>query len=85
MLDGRMWARLMASLAPEARLDFAICTDNDAKNMAFALAMRGHAHGRCAAVNIVIRMLDWSKAEADVLPGVHVVSMKDLVIDGLGM
>lgn len=85
MLDRTMWARLLASLAPQAKVDFAICTDNDAKNVAFALAMRGHAHAHCATLNIVIRMLDWSKAEADTLPGVHVVSMKDLVIDGLGM
>lgn len=83
MLDRRLWARLTASLAVEARLDFTICTDNDARNVAFALAMRGETAGHCADIQIFIRMLDWSSTEHDALPGIEVVSVTNLVIEGL--
>lgn len=83
MLDATMWDRLRAATDAETHLDFAICTDNDARNVAFALAMQSYVQGHCATIQIVIRMLEWSNAEADVLPGVSVVSVKDLVLGGL--
>ncbi len=83
MLDRRLWARLTGSLGPDAHLDFTICTDNDARNVAFALAMRGETAGHCADIQIIIRMLDWSEAEHDALPGIDVVSVTNLVIQGL--
>ncbi|GDX83346.1 hypothetical protein LBMAG42_51570 [Deltaproteobacteria bacterium] len=83
MLDRDLWKRLTNSLGPDAHLDFAICTDNDARNVAFALAMRGETKGHCAAIQIIIRMLDWSQAEHDALPGIDVVSVTNLVIQGL--
>ena len=82
--DTRFEASLgVAAAAVEARLDFTICTDNDARNVAFALAMRGETAGHCADIQIFIRMLDWSSTEHDALPGNEVVSVTNLVIEGL--
>lgn len=83
MLDRDLWRRLTSSLGRDAHLDFTICTDNDARNVAFALAMRGETAGHAGDIQIIIRMLDWSHAEHDALPGIDVVSVTNLVIDGL--
>ena len=81
MLDTALWARL--GDCEGRHLELAICTDNDAGNVAFALAMRQHTHRGAARVNVVVRMLEWAETDADLLPGVHLVSIRDLILDGL--
>ncbi len=83
MLDDRVLAAMHQSMQAHTRVDFVLCTDNDGKNLAFALAMHHALGGHCAALRIVARMIEWSTAEGQALPGVEVVSIKDLVLEGL--
>ncbi|HNH47689.1 MAG TPA: NAD-binding protein [Myxococcota bacterium] len=83
MLDDRVQGELHQNMRAHTRVDFVLCTDNDGKNLAFALAMHHGFGGHCAALRIVARMIEWSPVEGAAMPGVEVVSIKDLVLDGL--
>lgn len=83
MLDHALWDRIRAATGPSATLDFAICTDNDAKNLAFALAMQAMPGVGRVHIRMVARMLDWTDEEREAFPGISVVSLRDLVVAGL--
>lgn len=83
MLDRALWARIRAGISPDAHLDLVMCTDSDAKNVACALALEEVVNGHCKSVHVVVRMLEWSAAEAELLPHVTAVSIKDLLLQEL--